>query len=117
MAIGTKEIHFEEHIEQWLTTEGGYRSLSAHLYDKELCIIPEEAIAFIQQTQPDAYEKLEEQYGDVTDKIICQNLEKHIRKYGTLEVFRMLYKDRGQTLKWYYSKPNNNSNPEHAAKY
>jgi type I restriction enzyme R subunit len=117
MASGTKEIHFEEHIEQWLTSEGSYTKLSAALYDKDLCLIPEEVIAFIQATQPEAYEKLLAQYGPTADQIICQNLEKHLRKYGTLEVFRMLYKDRGQTIRWYYPKPNNNSNPEHAAKF
>lgn len=119
MASGTKEIHFEEHIEDWLTgNEGGYNKFSPKVYDKELCLIPEEVIAFITQTQQAAYKKLQEQYGTATDKMICQNLEKHISKYGTLDLLRSKnYKDRGVKLDWYYPKPNNNSNPEHALRY
>ena len=51
MSIGTKEIHFEEHIANYLTrniaplfTEYVLKDTSC--YDKELCIIPEDVVDF-----------------------------------------------------------------------
>ena len=52
MAEGIKEIHFEQHIEKYLTTsiaDGGvneYRSIQPAAYDKNLCLIPSRNYCF-----------------------------------------------------------------------
>ncbi len=122
MAQGTKEIHFEEHIEQYLTSRanGGvneYRSITADLYNKDLCVIPAEVIAFIKDTQPKAYKALAEQYGKNVDVKIVENVSRQLQSKKTLEVLRHGFKDRGERLYLAYFKPANNKTPEHEKWY
>ena len=51
-----REQDFEEHIEQHLLNSGYHKRLSAE-YDKDLCLLPDEIITFIQATQPKQFEK------------------------------------------------------------
>lgn len=118
MASGTKEIHFEEHIEKYLTKEvNEYHSLSSDSYDKTLCVIPDEIIAFIKATQPKKYEALKKQYGGAVDIKIVENVAKNINKNKTSHVLRNGIKDRGQHLQLAYFKPANNKTPEHEVAY
>lgn len=114
MASGTKEIHFEEHIENYLTnTVKEYESVSPTLYDKDLCVIPSEIIAFIKDTQPKQYQALEKQYGALVDVKIVETIAKNITKNKTLDVLRNGVKDRGQKIILAYFKPAHNKTPEH----
>ena len=56
------EQNFEDHIEQHLN-RSGYQSLQSTDYDKSLCLISDETLQFIQDTQPNEYQRLERQYG------------------------------------------------------
>jgi len=49
------EQRFEDHIEHHLN-QSGYRSLQSADYDKSLCLIPDEVLQFIQDTQPKEYQ-------------------------------------------------------------
>lgn len=118
MASGTKEIHFEEHIETYLiNTVKEYQSVSPNLYDKDLCVIPSEIIAFVKDTQPKQYEALEKQYGKQVDAKIVENVAKNISKNKTLDVLRHGVKDRGEKLDLAYFKPANNKTLEHEIGY
>jgi type I restriction enzyme, R subunit len=115
MATGTKELHLEEHIEQHLVANSGYLALHTSLYEKELCLVPEELIAFIQSTQPDVYAALQEHYGTQTDERIVNNISKNITKFGTLHVLLEGVKDSGQKIRLTYFKPASGMNTEHQA--
>ncbi len=118
MATGTKEVHFEEHIEKYLVqTVQEYHSVSPQLYNKDLCVIPSEIIAFIKTTQPKKYDELSKQYGTAVDEKIVANVAKNITKNKTLEVLRNGVKDRGQRLELAYFKPAHNKTPEHEVAY
>ena len=118
MASGTKEIHFEAHIEDYLTQNvKEYHSVSPNLYDRDLCVIPSEIIAFVKDTQPKQYEALEKQYGAQVDAKIVENVSKNISKNKTLDVLRNGIKDRGQKLDLAYFKPAHNKTPEHEEAY
>ena len=118
MASGTKEIHFEEHIENYLVnTVQEYHSVSPNLYDKDLCVIPSEIIEFVKDTQPKQYEALQKQYGTQVDVKIVENVSKNIAKNKTLDVLRNGIKDRGQKLDLAYFKPAHNKTPEHEQLY
>ncbi|NOQ50701.1 MAG: DEAD/DEAH box helicase [Desulfuromonadaceae bacterium] len=110
------EKKFEDHIEAHLLASG-YRKGKSGDYDRELCLIPAEVIAFVVATQPTEYEKLQKQYGDATDDNLCRRLAKEIGKRGTLDVLRKGFKDRGCSFRLSYFKPVSGMNPEHLALY
>jgi type I restriction enzyme, R subunit len=110
------EKDFEKHIEEHLLNSGYFKNNSEN-YDKELCLIPDAVVQFIQATQPEEYEKLELQYGDATSSKLCDRLAKEISKRGSLYVLRKGIKDRGANFKLAYFKPSSGMNPEHQALY
>lgn len=124
MAEGTKELHFEEHIVKYLTkiTQPEfpeYTEKDKSYYDKTLCLIPEDLIDFIKDSQPKKYEALHAQYGANTDlkvvELIAENINKS--KLKTLQVLREKVKDRGQYLDLIYFKPSHSKTPEHLEGY
>lgn len=124
MAEGTKELHFEEHIVKYLTKFAQpefpeYTEKDNSCYNKELCLIPEDLIGFIKDSQPKKYEALLDQYGSNTDsklvELVADNINKS--KLKTLQVLREKVKDRGQYLDLVYFKPSHNKTPEHQEGY
>ncbi len=111
-----KEQDFEEHIEQHLLASG-YVPQPPDAYDKSLCLIPNQVIAFIEATQPKTYEKLQKQYGAGTPQKRCYRLSQEISKRGALEVLRKGIKDRGSSFRLAYFKPASGMNPEHRQLY
>ena len=110
------EKRFEEHIEAHLL-DSGYRKLAPTTYDCDLCLIPDEVIGFVRDTQPQAFEKLEAQYGAETAAKLCLRLSQEVTKRGTLDVIRNGLKDRGVEFHFIYFKPASGMNPEHQALY
>jgi type I restriction enzyme R subunit len=122
MAEGTKEIHLEEHIVKYLTKMiqpdfWEYTQKDTSCYDKELCIIPEDLIDFLTDTQEDKIVELYKQYASDTYQKIIEHVANEIKKRKTLDVFREGVKDRGQKLNLVYFKPNHSKSPEHATWY
>ncbi len=118
MATGTKEIHFEEDIDAYLTSPaGGYRAVSPTAYDRELALLPTEAVEFIKESRPERYKALQNQYGPQTDERIVGELARQIKTHGTLHVLRKGYKDRGVEMRWAWFKPASGMNPDHATWY
>ena len=74
-----REIDFEEHIEAHLLASG-YHQRAPEDYDKDLCLIPDEVIAFIQTTQPKAYAALEKQYGSETSQKLLERIAKDVSR-------------------------------------
>lgn len=110
------EQDFEEHIEEHLL-KSGYHKRQPEDYDKDLCLIPDEVIRFIQSSQPKKYKNLQKQYGDDTNSKLCYNLAQEISKRGALHVLRKGFKDRGQRFQFAYYKPSSGMNPEHLRLY
>lgn len=122
MAEGTKEKHFEEHIVKYLSrhitpefAEYGQKDTSS--YDKDLCLIPEDIIGFIKDTQKEKYDALTLQYGNNTEKKILENVAAKLNKYKTLRVLRETLDDRGQHINLVYFKPIHSKTPEHQEKF
>ncbi len=110
------ERTFEEHIEDELLTSG-YRKRKPEDYNVDLCLIPDEVLGFLRDTQPKALEELQKQYGAETDSKILYHLAEEINKNGSLEVLRKGFKDRGQKLGFAIFKPASKMNPEHQRAY
>ena len=88
------EEDFEDHIEAHLN-RSGYRSRRTVHYNKRLCLIHDETLGFIQETQPDEYQKLERQYGTETPAKLLDRISREIGRRGVLDVLRKGVKDRG----------------------
>ena len=66
------EKRYEEHIEKYLTSlmdDGLQFTSRVHMstdswYDRERCLIGEEYIQFLKETQPETYDKLHKKYGE-----------------------------------------------------
>ena len=122
MAEGTKEKHFEEHIVKYLTKIAQpefpeYTVKDTCCYDKDLCLIPEDIIAFIKDTQPEKHKALQLQYGEKTDTKIVEHVAHNLNKYKTLHVLREKLKDSGQHLNLVFFKPSHGKTPEHQEWY
>ena len=120
MAQGTREIHLEDDIVKYLVEQGGFHEVAPTAYDKDLCLIPSEVVAFIQETQPEKYVVLKvDQYGDKVDEKIVANVAKTYKdhKDKTLELLRSKVKDRGIQFDMVYFQPANNKSTDHQQWY
>ena len=122
MADGTKESHFEEDVVKYLSRDivpnfKEYKVKNTAVYDKELCLIPEDVIDFIKDTQLEKYQKLTAQYGADTDQKIVQRLAKEVKEKKTLKILREGIRDRGQSFKLAFFKPTHSKTPEHQQWY
>lgn len=122
MAEGTKEVHFEEHIVKYLTKYAQpefpeYTEKDNSCYSKDLCIIPEDIIGFIKDTQPTKYDALALQYGPSVDAKIVERVADELKRRKTLDVFREKIRDRGQLIDMVYFKPIHSKTPEHLEGY
>lgn len=96
---------------------GGFVKRKPEAYDRLLCLIPADVIAFIQATQPKQWEKLKIQYGEETRPRFLQRLAKEVERRGTLDVLRKGVKDVGARIQMAYFHPSSGLNPELQKKY
>ena len=110
------EENFEDHIEEQLLNSG-FKSHSTNSYDKSLCLVPDEVLQFIQESQPKTYKKLENQYGSQTSEKLLKRLSSEIESRGVIEVLRNEIKERGCHFKLVYFEPKSGLNPKHQELY
>ena len=110
------ETNFEDHIEAHLN-RSGYRSRQPVFYNKRLCLIHDEMLEFIRDTQPETYEKLERQYHKETPEKLLDEISRQIERRGVLDVLRNGVKDRGCYFDLTYFRPANGMNPDLLTRY
>lgn len=109
------EAAFEDVIEQHLLNNG-YIAIFSEL-DPTTAIFSDEIIAFIQETQPEEWLKLEALHGDRTAGQILSDLCRWMDTYGSLHTLRHGFKCYGRTLRVAYFKAAHGLNPELEARY
>lgn len=99
-------------------TAGGYLKRENYDFDIEYCMIPEDAIDFVKETQPEQWKKLEA-FEDDAEEAFLKGLNREISHRGTLDVLR-----RGLNLpggarfkKMAFFKPESKLNPSALEKY
>ena len=110
------EKKFEDHIEYHLI-QSGYDSVDTTLYDKDLCLISTQVLEFIKSTQEKTYQKLEQQYGNITDTQLLKRISSEITNRGVIDVLRNGVKDRGCHFQLLYFEPKSGLNVEHQDLY
>lgn len=107
-----KERVFEEAIEDYLITKGGYEKGNPKNFDRELALDTDTLISFIKKSQPKKWERYETIYGSDSENSFIKRFCKEVKTNGLLAVLRHGFKDRG--IKFYvaYFKPDNTDNEE-----
>lgn len=113
----TKEKNFEQDIEQYLLTEGGYAKGTQETYDKKRAIDMATLIRFIETTQPKQWSRYVNIYGEKVADQLYKVFQADVAKYGLIHVLRNGVKDRGVGLKFVYFAPASHLNEELVAKY
>ena len=80
-------------------------------YDKNLCIVGDEFITFLKESQPETYENLSKKYGDSIDQKVLSRLNKEIDGKGLIHVLRKGFNDvYGGNIKTVFFQPNSSLN-------
>ena len=115
-----KEINLEKEICEHLAAHGWlYDDGSAANYDAALGVHPSDLIAWIEESQPHAWDALEKAYGAYATEKLLGRIRQEITQQGTLDVLRFgigLHPVR-QQLKLAEFKPAFGLNPDVVARY
>ena len=111
-----REAAFEAVIEAHLL-ENGYAPAAGAGFDRGRAIFPETALAFIRETQPGEWAKLEALLEDRTGERILADLCKWMDVHGSLATLRHGFKCYGRTLQIAFFKAAHRLNPELDAGY
>lgn len=112
-----KEKNFEEAIENYLITEGGYKQGNPNNVNRSTALDEDTFLKFIQTTQPIEWKKHCKNYPNNPEQALLKRFQDEVSSTDLLFVLRHGFKDRG--IKFYpcYFKPETSMNPEHNLKY
>lgn len=112
-----KERNFEEAIENYLITEGGYeKGIPEHL-NRASALDEDTFINFIKTTQPTEWEKHTRNYPNNPEQALLRRFQEEVSATNMLQVLRHGFKDRGVKFYPCYFKPETTMNPEHNKRY
>ncbi|MBA2797140.1 type I restriction endonuclease subunit R [Aeromonas veronii] len=113
-----REKAFQDHIIAQLAASGWLVGESSH-YDKERALYPEDLIAFVQESQPEGWQKFSKFYGEQPERHLLDGAVRQLKRSegGTLWLLRNQIEDRGHRLKVASFKPDHDLNPELLARY
>ena len=115
-----QEITFESEICQHLADHGWlYAEGDAASYDRARAVFPADVLAWVQATQPQAWEALEKNHGAKAGETLLARLREQMDQRGTLDVLRQGVELLGlkQPLKFAEFKPALAINPDILARY
>ncbi|HQK54892.1 MAG TPA: type I restriction endonuclease, partial [Sedimentibacter sp.] len=107
-----KEKAFEEAIEEYLITKGGYEKGNPKSFDREAALDKETLISFVKITQPKKWERYCTIYGSSVEVNFIKRFSKEVNANGLLAVLRRGFKDRGIEFRVCYFKPETSINEE-----
>jgi len=85
------ELHHEKHLEAYIVqqlSKRGWLVGETSGYDKDYALYPEDLVAWLKNTQPTKWEKLEALNGAKATSVLMDRLEKALEKQGTVNVLR-----------------------------
>jgi len=106
-----RESNFEQSIEQSLLLHGGYVKGDPPAYDKKLAIFPDEVVAFVQDTQPDFWERFSALNNGNAKAVLIESLVRELRTKGMLTILRSGFKCFGKTVRMAFFAPNTGMDP------
>jgi type I restriction enzyme R subunit len=84
-----KEISFEGEICQQLSAHGWlYDPTDAARYDRSRALYPPDVVAWVQETQPKAWDALQKTHGASAENVLLDRIRQQLNQIGTLDVLR-----------------------------
>ena len=106
------ENAFETAIVQSLVENGGYMEGNAEDYSPELGMFKYDVLKFLQETQPEQWEKISAVHDEDVNNRIIRRIYKEMDLRGCLDVIRNGFVDYGVRFKLAFFKPESGLNPE-----
>lgn len=107
-----KEKNFEEAIEEYLITSGGYIKGNPNDFDRVSALDKGTLLSFIKETQPKKWERYCTVYGASAEDSFIKRFSKEVKDKGLLQVLRHGFKDRGILFKVCFFKPETSINED-----
>ena len=84
-------------------------------YDKNLCVVGDEFMALLKESQPETYKKLSKNYGDSINQKVLSRLNKEIESKGLIHVLRKGFNETfaGGNIKTVFFQPNSSLNQKY----
>ena len=112
-----KEKRFEQDIEEYLITEGGYEKGNPSSFNRSLALDMCTFVSFIKNSQPKKWERYVRIYGADSEKQIVERFCREVKMVGLLRVLRKGFTDRGITFQVVFWKPETSLNATTMAQY
>ena len=112
-----KEKRFEQDIEEYLITHGGYVKGNPKNFNRTLALDTATFISFLKDSQPKSWERYEKIYGSDSEKQVIDRFCREVKMVGLLRVLRQGFTDRGVKFRAVFWKPETSINPKTLAQY
>ncbi len=112
-----KEKNFEEAIENYLITEGGYEKGAPEHLNRATALDEDTFLKFIQSTQPREWEKHCRNYPNNPEQALLRRFQDEVSATSILWVLRHGFVDRGVKFYPCFFKPETTLNPETVERY
>lgn len=112
-----KEKRFEQDIEEYLTSSGGYSKGDPSTFNREKGLDEGTFVSFIKTSQPKLWEKYVKIYGDTAEKQIVARFMKEVKQTNLLNVLRHGFTDRGIKFRAVFWKPETSLNETSKTQY
>ncbi|WP_421910451.1 type I restriction endonuclease subunit R [Marinobacter sp.] len=110
------ELNFQSHIIAAMEDKGWLLGTTS-AYDQERALYQEDLIAYVQETQPETWQKFCKIYGNDPETHLLNAAVRSLDRKGTLWLLRNQIEDRGVRLKVATFKPDHELNPELSKRY
>ena len=112
-----KEKRFEQDIEEYLTTYGGYQKGNPAAFNREKALDTGTFLSFIRTSQLKQWERFEKIYGADSERQLIDRFCREVKLVGLLKVLRQGFTDRGIKFRAVFWKPETSINETSQAQY
>lgn len=100
-----KEKRFEQDIEEYLITSGGYVKGNPFAFDRKLALDKGTFVSFIKASQPAQWQRYEKIYGADSENKVVERFNREVKMTSLLNVLRHGFTDRGIKFRAVFWKP------------
>ena len=105
-----KEKRFEQDIEEYLITSGGYVKGNPSAFDRKLALDKGAFVSFIKASQPAQWQRYEKIYGADSENKVVERFNREVKMTSLLNVLRHGFTDRGIKFRAVFWKPETSLN-------